>query len=137
MPTVLNLTPHPIGVRAADGTDTIIPPAAPKGGEPRVGNAPGVALADHPLAGLVAVHSPDETGEVVNLPAPQPGVFLVVSGMVGDALRARGISRPDVLVPGTGPADGAVREPATLPDGSKNPRAGQIVVVTRLKLATR
>lgn len=124
-PTVLNLTPHPVTVRNADGVDTTYPPAAPKGGEPRVGNAPGAALPGHPLAGMVAVHAPDEAGEVVNLPAPVEGTFLVVSGMVGDALLRRGISRPDVLVPGTGPADGAVRN-----------AAGHVVAVTRLKVAS-
>ena len=123
--TVLNLTPHPITVRSADGTETTFPPSAPKGQEPRVGNSPGAARADHPLAGLVAVHLPDEAGEVENLPAPVTGTFLVVSGMVGDALRSRGISRPDVLVPGTGPQDGAIRN-----------EKGHIVAVTRLKQAT-
>lgn len=122
---VLNLTPHPIVVRSADGTDTIFPPAAPKGAEPRVGNHPGAVLDDHPLAGLVAVHGTDVAGEVENLPAPVDDVFLIVSGMVGDALRARGISRPDVLVPGTGPQDGAVRN-----------AQGHIQAVTRLKRAT-
>ena len=122
MTTIINLTPHAITVRSADGTETTFEPAAPKGGEPRVGNTPGAVLADHPLAGLVSVHGPDITGEVVNLPAPQPGVFLVVSGMVGDAIQKRGIFRPDVLVPGTGPQDGAIRN-----------EKGHIVAVTRLK----
>jgi hypothetical protein len=120
--TILNLTPHAITLRGPDGEDTVLEPAAPKGGEPRVGNAPGVGLADHPLAGIVAVHGPDEAGEVENLPDPQPGVFLVVSGMVGDAIQKRGIFRHDVLVPGTGPQDGAVRNDK-----------GHIVAVTRIK----
>jgi len=119
--TILNLTPHPI-VLHRDGSDFTIQPSCPKGQEPRVGNAPGGVDRDHPLAGLVSVHGPDITGEVVNLPAPQPGVFLVVSGMVGDAIQKRGIFRPDVLVPGTGPQDGAIRNDK-----------GHIVAVTRLK----
>ena len=122
---VLNLTPHPIVVRSADGTDTILPPAAPKGQEPRVSNHPGAVLTDHPLTRLVAIHGVDFTGEVENLPAPVKGVFFIVSGMVGDALRARCIFRPDILVPGTGPKDGAIRD-----------QMGNIAAVTRLKRAT-
>lgn len=133
---ILNLTPHPISLRSPSGETTVLAPASIKGEEPRVGNPSGELLADHPLSGVVAIHAPDIQGEIEKLPAPAPGIFLVVSGMVGEALRARGISRPDVLVPGTGPADGAIREPATLPDGSRNPRSGQIVAVTRLKVAS-
>lgn len=133
--TILNLTPHPISLVSPTATLTL-PPSAPKGGEPRVGNPPGGVIDGHPLAGVVAIHHPDIAGEVENLPAPATGVYLVVSGMVGEALRSRGISRPDVLVPGTGPNDGAIREPALLADGAKNPRAGQIVAVTRLKVAS-
>ena len=121
-PTIKNLTPHAITLRAADGAETTL---APAGAVPRVGNAPGAMVSDHPLAGVVAVFGPDRAGAVVGLPDPEPGVFLVVSGMVGDALRAAGLSRPDVLVPGTGPADGAVRN-----------AAGHVVAVTRLKVAT-
>jgi hypothetical protein len=135
--TILNLTPHPISLRNPEGVTVTLPPSAPKGGEPRVGNPPGGVIEDHPLAGIVAVHSPDIAGDVENLPSPAPGVFLVVSGMVGEALRVRGISRPDVLVPGTGPNDGAIREPALLPNAwAQNPRSGQIVAVTRLKVAS-
>jgi hypothetical protein len=42
--------------------------------------------------------------------------------MVGDAMKQKGLVRPDVLVPGTGPGDGAVRNDK-----------GHIVAVTRLK----
>lgn len=120
--TIKNCTPHPIVLRAADGTDTTFPPACPKGQEPRVMNGFGVRDADHPLAGIIDIFTPDTQGEVENLPPAEAGVFLVVSGMVGDALRVRGIRRPDVLVPGTGPGDGAVRNDK-----------GHIVAVTRLK----
>lgn len=85
-------------------------------------NGVGVRDADHPLVSIVDVFTPDTQGEVENLPPAEDGVFLIVSGMVGDALRARGVSRPDVLVPGTGPQDGAVRNDK-----------GHIVAVTRLK----
>ena len=121
MTTLINLTPHPISL-IRDGVETVLPPHAPKGQEPRVGARPGGNLPDHPLAGVVDIHDPDVFGEVENLPGPQPGVFIVVSGMVGEALRKQGIPRPDVLVPGTGPSDGAVRNDK-----------GQISGVTRLK----
>jgi hypothetical protein len=119
---IKNMTPHPVVVRAADGTDTTIQPSCPKGLEPRVANGSGRRDVDHPLTGLVDVYTPDAQGEIENLPPAEDGVFILVSGMVGDALRVRGVSRPDVLVPGTGPGDGAVRNDK-----------GHIVAVTRLK----
>ena len=48
--------------------------------------------------------------------------YYVVSGLIQSALRAQGIYRSDVLAPGTGPNDGAVRCPHT----------GQVRGVTRL-----
>jgi hypothetical protein len=132
--TVRNLTPHAIVLRAADGTDTTF---AAEGLVARVDNTPGAIEAGHPLAGIVEVWGADLPGEVgvfrsddparklFPFPAPVPGVFLVVSGMVGAALKEKGLVRPDVLVPGTGPQDGAIRN-------EKN----HIIAVTRLKVAT-
>ena len=115
MTTLRNLTPHPVTLRAADGTDTTI---APDGMVPRVSSTPGSLTQ---IEGLpVPVATPDVVGEVTGLPAPVAGIFLLVSGMVGAAVR----DRPDVLVPGTGPADGAIRN-----------EKGHIVAVTRLKMA--
>lgn len=59
-------------------------------------------------------------GPVDGLPDPQPGTVFIVSSLMQQALKANGIDRPDVLSPGTGPNDGAIRE------------NGQIVAVTRL-----
>jgi len=56
---------------------------------------------------------------------PEPGLVYIVSAMVGAALREAGVSRPDVLCPGTGPQDGAIRDPE-----------GRIQAVTRLIRAT-
>jgi hypothetical protein len=114
---IVNLTPHAITLRGKSG-DTTIPAS---GQVARVSNTPG-AVQDSPLSSLVEDWSCDQPGEVENLPDPVEGVFLVVSGMVGDALRARGVVRPDVRVPGTGPQDGAIRN-----------EKGHIVAVTRLK----
>ena len=130
---IRNLTPHDIVLRAADGTDTTFPA---DGLVARVDNTPGAIDPGHPLAGIVQVWGADTPGEVgvfrsddparklLPFPAPVPGVFLVVSGMVGDAMKQKGMVRPDVLVPGTGPADAAVRN-----------EKGHVIAVTRLKVA--
>ena len=143
---IINLTPHPITLRAADGAETTISPRpASEGGAARVTSTPG-ALAT--VDGLpVPVASPTTFGEVIGLPAPcaheepahyeqayheyevgacahpgtAPGTYFVVSAIVGAAIRASGAVRSDVLCPGTGPNDGAVRN-----------EAGHIVAVTRL-----
>jgi hypothetical protein len=111
---IINLTPHPINLRAADGSDTIIPAS---GTVARVTSTPGTATS---VAGVpVPVYGRDSYGEVTGLPAPSEGTFLIVSALVGGAVAG---TRDDVLVPGTGPADGAIRDDA-----------GRIIAVTRLK----
>lgn len=113
--TLLNLTPHPITLRSEDGEDTVL---APSGTVARVSSTPGSLTR---VAGLpVPVATPDGVGEVTGLPAPSEGTVLLVSGFVGAAVKGL---RDDVLVPGTGPADGAVRN-----------EKGHIVAVTRLKV---
>jgi len=114
---IVNLTPHAITLVNGEVTTTI-----PSSGVCRVTSTPG-ALADVGLP--VPVAQPTVFGEVTGLPERQDGVFLVVSGLVAAALVATGISRPDVLVPGTGPNDGAVRD-----------EQGRITGVTRLVRAT-
>lgn len=42
-------------------------------------------------------------GDVTDLPAQQPGVQLIVSSLVLNALRWRGVERTDVWAPDTGP----------------------------------
>lgn len=113
---IINLTPHPITLRAADGAETTITSS----GVARVASTPGQV---NNVDGVpVPVASPTTFGEIAGIPAEETaGMFYVVSGMVGAALRAGGSSRTDVLCPGTGPADGAVRNDA-----------GHIIAVTRL-----
>ena len=112
--TLINLTPHAIVLRAADGTDTTVEPS---GTIARVSSTTGTPS---DVAGIpVPVWSADSMGEVTGLPDPSFSVLLIVSGMVGDACKGR---RFDVLVPGTGPNDGAIRN-----------EKGHIVAVTRLK----
>lgn len=109
-----NLTPHPLVLRGADGTDTTVPPS---GNVARVSSTPG-SLTEVPGV-PVPVASATVFGAVTDLPDPQDGVFFLVSGMVGAALVGRG--RTDVLMPGTGPNDAAVRNDK-----------GHIIAVTRL-----
>jgi hypothetical protein len=114
MTTILiNLTPHAICLRSADGADTVIPPS---GTVARVSSTPGALEA---VAGIpVPVAGAQTFGGVEGLPEPTPGTMFIVSALVLSALRG---SRPDVVGPGTGPNDGAVR----------NDR-GHIIAVTRL-----
>jgi hypothetical protein len=112
MTTLTNLTPHAITLRA-DGTDTVL---APSGTVARVSSTPGaletVEGCPVPVAGMQVF------GGVEGLPEPTPGTMFVVSAMVLAALRG---SRPDVVGPGTGPNDNAVRNDK-----------GHVVAVTRL-----
>ncbi len=80
----VNLTPHML--RLNDGR--VLIPAAPA---PRVA----ASFADFDGDGITE----QKFGEVTGLPAPQPGKFLVVSGML---LTALGGARPDVVAPATG-----------------------------------
>jgi len=110
--TVLNLTPHTITLRDSSGEDHTISSS----GVARVESTPGHVtdvLGDY---GGTPVYSATEFGEVRHLPEPREGVVLIVSQLV--ASRVPG--RRDVVYPGTGPHDGAVRDD------------GRVVAVTRL-----
>jgi len=115
MTTLMNLTPHPITLRSLDGTDTVLVPS---------GTVARVTATSGSLGSVEGVPVPvmgaDSFGKVIDLPEPEEGVFLIVSGLVGGAPSIKG--RADVLVPGTGPNDGAIRNDK-----------GHIIAVTRLK----
>ena len=114
MTKLVNLTPHPLTLRAADGSDTVL---TPSGTVARVTSTPGTETT---VKGLdIPVMTADAFGEVIDLPEAEAGTFFIVSGMVGAAISGRS----DVLVPGTGPKDGAVRN-----------EKGHIIAVTRLKM---
>lgn len=114
---IVNLTPHDITLRNADGVDTVIPKS---GAEARVSSVPGYGTT---LEGVPCyVQTADTFGEVTGLPPPAPGVLYLVSGIVGSAPGVARV-RKDVLVPGTGPNDAPVRN-----------EKGWIVAVTRLKM---
>lgn len=107
---LINLTPHPIVIRAADSDTTL----APSGTVARVSSIPGAV---HELPSFPCpVANPPVVGEVTGIPDAQDGVAYIVSGMVLSAT-----DRADVFGPGTGPADGAIRN-----------EAGHIIAVTRL-----
>ncbi len=112
---LINCTPHALTLRADEATETVIEPC---GIVPRVSVMQG-ALDPSVCGAPCAVYSADGAGAVIGMPDPAVGVAYIVSGFVGAALKGQ---RDDVLVPGTGPLDGAVRN-----------SAGHIVAVTRLK----
>ena len=117
-PTLVNRTPHPIGL-SVDGIVTTI---STSGTVARVSTLSGAQCGV--LHGL-PVFLPPTFGAVEGLPEPQDGVVYIVSLLVASALQAAGVSRPDVVCPGTGPQDGAVRD-----------AQGHIVAVTRFNRAT-
>lgn len=106
---IMNLTPHPITFQTADGERTTFPSE----GLARVASTPGAEIAgDFPIPLFAA----PVWGAVEGLPPPENGVLIVVSALV-----AGRVHRADVCSPGTGPADGAVRD-----------AGGRIEAVTRL-----
>jgi hypothetical protein len=115
--TILNLTPHTINIVDESGA----PMAAyePSGTVARVDVRPGAPAGGYPFP--CPVMTSDATVGVVGLPEPADGVFYLVSGFVGAAVSG---TRPDVLVPGTGPKDNALRN-----------EKGHIVGVRCLKVA--
>lgn len=109
---LLNYTPHEIRLVGADGSEILLPSA----GVARVASTP--AEVSFSVDGI-PVHGKDMMGQVGGLPLPVPGVWVVVSAVVGSAPHGR----DDLLVLGTGPQDGAIR------------KDGQVWGVTRLKKA--
>lgn len=106
---MINLTPHPITLRADDGTETTIQPS---------GTVARVSMQETDvgcLLGLPVIRR--EAGAVTGLPTD--GTPCIVSSMVLTALSA---GTPGVYAPDTGPT--AIRD-----------ERGQIVAVTRLVAA--
>ena len=114
-----NFTPHEINIRV-NGLISI-----PSEGVARVDAKPGeVQVLDGENTGweegeLCPIHGADVMGEVYGLPEPREGVHIVVSIFVAQAMKGL---RNDLVVPGTGPKDGCVRD-----------KEGRIEAVTRLK----
>jgi len=106
---LVNLTPDNLNLRTEGGSEIEI---VTSGQVARVNSTPGgqIGLLD----GIPLYESP-HWGEVEGIPAPEPGKMFIVSALV-----AARVSRTDVVSPGTGPQDGAIRID------------GRIVAITRL-----
>lgn len=135
MTKFVNLTPHPIRLRAdiantaavaADGDIVVVPHIGPDGkpAAARVSSIPGGIIGE--ASGLTIFGAPT-WGTVEGLPAPAEDTIYIVSLLVLEGLRKEGSSRTDVVGPGTGPTDGAVRY-----GDDAGPRKGQVFAVTRL-----
>jgi hypothetical protein len=109
---LVNLTPHALTLRAADGTDAVVPPSGTVARVAAAATDTGKTVAGLPVQTTTL-------GEVTDLPEPTTGTTYLVSAMVLGALAGSG--RSDVFAPATGPKDGAVRDDQ-----------GHIVAVTRL-----
>lgn len=114
MVNFVNLTLHAIVLRTPSGEDITIPPS---GIVARVASTPGREWNE--VESPVPIFTAPSWGAVQNLPAPVSGTIYIVSGMV-----AAHMTREDVVSPGTGPDDGAIRN-----------EKGHIVAVTRLILS--
>lgn len=117
MTTVINLTPHAISTADADGN--IVATYPPSGVVARCAPPKAVDTVVK-IDGISVVDVPATPGPVVDLPDPVAGTFLVVSAMVANHPDV--VGRPDVLAPGTGPDDNAVRN-----------EKGHIVAVRRFR----
>jgi len=93
---LVNVTPHPIPLHTADG----IVELPPSGTVARCATTDTVvATIDAIEVGAVKVHA-IQLGELVDLPAPQPGTYYVASLIAAQAARRAG--RDDVFAPGPG-----------------------------------
>lgn len=104
----VNLTPHTITLRIADGTDTSFPSEVVA----RVGSTPGEhvdgAIYEAPTMGELYVTS--SNGLIrLSFTKPPSGTILIVSSIV--LQHPNLVGRRDVVSPGTGPEDGAIRFP--------------------------
>ena len=112
---LVNLTPHHITLQTRDGHAVEVPPS---GDVARVVQRPGPLVGDL----IVPVYSAPSAGAVEGLPPQYSDRVYIVSAAV--AVHVSG--RIDVVRPGTGPEEGAIRD-----------EAGHIVAVTRLISSTR
>lgn len=101
----VNLTPHPVVYRTAEGKDFTFP----SGGSARVDVTPGTSFT-HSIEGLgeFVVNTPAQMGEVIGLPEPDGETIYIVSLIV--ITHPSVVGRNDVVAPATGPKDGAIRD---------------------------
>ena len=100
---LVNLTPHEITI--LDENNNVVLRLPPSGTIARVTTRETQVAT---INGIPVYKT--EYGEVEGLPDPQPGTIYIVSLLVLQALKARGIDRNDVVAPNTSPSPmGAVR----------------------------
>jgi hypothetical protein len=107
---LVNLTPHDIVLQAVDGSRTTIPAS---GTVARVSQTAGQPTFHEGVP--VPVYIASVYGDVVGIPEESSDTFFIVSAVIGQRCHRR-----DLVMPGTGPTDNAIRE------------SGQVVAVTRL-----
>lgn len=90
MAKIVNLTPHTVNILAEDGTI--------KAEYPSEGNARAFQIAEHAgeLEGIELVTM--KFGETQNLPAPQEGVYYIVSAITANAAKAEGRGADDLVI---------------------------------------
>lgn len=115
MPKFVNLTPHALSLYTTEGVRDI--PAS--GRLCRVKTRPEFLQ----VVDGMPVYT-DAFDGIEDLPDPEVGIVFLVSGLVLTAMKDAGIKRSDVLAPGTGPLDGAIRD-----------HTNRVTGVTRLKAA--
>lgn len=100
------MTSHEISIHCDGNVLTILP----SGKVCRVPDRKTLVTSLHlPELGNVPVNMiPFGTGTVINLPAAEPGVTVLVSSIALYTLNALGIIRPDVLAPATGRKHGVL-----------------------------
>lgn len=113
---IINLTPHALVLQSPTGERTTL---APSGTVARVASTPGTPRIVDGCP--VPIADAQVWGSVEGVPAPEDGTLFIVSALVLGHCQ----ERQDVVGPGTGPADGAIR----FGDG---PQKGQVEAVTRL-----
>jgi hypothetical protein len=113
----VNLTPHAIAAGSGQ-----YPHHYPSEGVCRVettsGEVAAMAVAefregmDCDLSDRWPIKATPDYGKIVGLPDYDPNKYTmyIVSGIVAAAMRDKGIVRPDVVTPGTGPNDNPIRE---------------------------
>lgn len=103
MHSLINLTPHAITLYSPTGIHEI----APSGQLARIRSS-SVQVGE--LGGVPIIRPTFD--DVNGLPEPSNDTVYIVSSVVLTALRSNGITRDDLVAPGTGPNDSAVRDPS-------------------------
>lgn len=105
MSTFVNLTPHPITFKLNNESITF----QPSGKVARIISS-GATQQDIMVNGITISYVNPGVESIVDLPKPQENTYYIVSSLVLNHLRSSGSKRSDVIAPGTGPKDNAIRD---------------------------